>query len=327
MNRIKKIISLLALISCVPFLSKLAIATEVEPAQQEYLIWRVDPYPGSIYSVYILGSYHIGKNCELNSPAYEHAFNDAEKVVFEVESVGDPGVELEAASFITNLIRTKGIPASPGDSLQGILGEETYKLLKQKTDKQGIPLDNIASLKPWVFLLMQQSYFMTQSEYDPDCGLDNLIAKQARTQSKPVLGLETVEYQLNLLFDRYTTIESKEIIEYLNWYARADENVEIEKEINKFFDAITSSINRGETAAVESLVSNQCQNDSEECRSMLLDRNYNWVPLIEEYLTQREDKLVVVGAGHLVGEESVIELLREKGYRVRRFHNFEVRKR
>ena len=47
-------------------IAKPAWTEEIDVPQQELLIWRVDPKPGSIYSVYILGSYHVGKKCQIN---------------------------------------------------------------------------------------------------------------------------------------------------------------------------------------------------------------------------------------------------------------------
>mgnify|MGYP006146283647 FL=1 len=49
---------------------------------------------------------------------------------------------------------------------------------------------------------------------------------------------------------------------------------------------------------------------------MLTDRNAAWVPQIEQLLRGADDVLVVVGAGHLVGEQSVVEMLRQRGHTV-----------
>jgi uncharacterized protein YbaP (TraB family) len=38
------------------------------------------------------------------------------------------------------------------------------------------------------------------------------------------------------------------------------------------------------------------------------------VSKIEDYLTEKETCLVVVGAGHLVGSQGIIEILRGKGF-------------
>jgi uncharacterized protein len=52
-------------------------------------------------------------------------------------------------------------------------------------------------------------------------------------------------------------------------------------------------------------------------RPLTVDRNRKWIPQIERLLDAREDYLVVVGALHLVGTDSVIDLLERKGYKVK----------
>ena len=49
-------------------------------------------------------------------------------------------------------------------------------------------------------------------------------------------------------------------------------------------------------------------------RPLTVERNRKWVPQIEQLLDDRDDYLVVVGALHLVGKDSVIDLLERKGH-------------
>jgi uncharacterized protein YbaP (TraB family) len=49
---------------------------------------------------------------------------------------------------------------------------------------------------------------------------------------------------------------------------------------------------------------------------LLVERNRNGIPEIEKFLATDRDVMFLVGAGHLVGEDSVVDLLREKGYEV-----------
>ena len=51
-------------------------------------------------------------------------------------------------------------------------------------------------------------------------------------------------------------------------------------------------------------------------KKLLLDRNRSWIAKLEQLLRNEKDVLVVVGAGHLVGKDSVVELLAAKGYKI-----------
>jgi hypothetical protein len=51
-------------------------------------------------------------------------------------------------------------------------------------------------------------------------------------------------------------------------------------------------------------------------RTIVTDRNLHWIDRIEELLAGQRDAMVVVGALHLVGEQGLVALLRQKGYLV-----------
>jgi uncharacterized protein YbaP (TraB family) len=53
---------------------------------------------------------------------------------------------------------------------------------------------------------------------------------------------------------------------------------------------------------------------------LLLDRNASWIPAIEKMIA-KGDAFIAVGAAHLIGKGSVLELLRAKGYTVNRVTN------
>jgi uncharacterized protein len=50
---------------------------------------------------------------------------------------------------------------------------------------------------------------------------------------------------------------------------------------------------------------------------LLIDRNKRWVPKIEALADGPDTAMVIVGAGHLVGPDSVVDLLQKDGRIVR----------
>ncbi len=53
--------------------------------------------------------------------------------------------------------------------------------------------------------------------------------------------------------------------------------------------------------------------------TLLAGRNREWLPEIERYLQTPQKEFILVGAGHLVGEDGIIEHLRRLGYRINKF--------
>jgi uncharacterized protein len=52
-------------------------------------------------------------------------------------------------------------------------------------------------------------------------------------------------------------------------------------------------------------------------RPLTVERNRKWISSIENLLDEQDDYLIVVGTLHLVGDDSVVELLEAKGHRVK----------
>jgi uncharacterized protein YbaP (TraB family) len=53
-------------------------------------------------------------------------------------------------------------------------------------------------------------------------------------------------------------------------------------------------------------------------QALIKSRNANWSKWIEKRMTQPGQIMVAVGAGHLAGKGSVIDLLKKDGYKVTR---------
>jgi hypothetical protein len=73
---------------------------------------------------------------------------------------------------------------------------------------------------------------------------------------------------------------------------------------------------RGDTATLARTLSEEFAEFPQLYRPLTEDRNRAWVDQLTPLLDDRDDYLVVVGALHLVGRNSVVDLLRKRGYRV-----------
>jgi uncharacterized protein len=70
---------------------------------------------------------------------------------------------------------------------------------------------------------------------------------------------------------------------------------------------------RGDTAWFASELQSDIGRDPVLYQSVLAARNRKWIPRIEALLTDDKNYLVIVGTGHLVGPDSVIDLLKKDG--------------
>src|SRR5262249_2889342 len=72
----------------------------------------------------------------------------------------------------------------------------------------------------------------------------------------------------------------------------------------------------GDDKALDKLVLTEMRNFPELQKKLLLDRNKKWVDSLEKMFDGEKDVFVTVGAGHLVGKDSVVELLQKKGFKI-----------
>jgi uncharacterized protein YbaP (TraB family) len=72
----------------------------------------------------------------------------------------------------------------------------------------------------------------------------------------------------------------------------------------------------GDVPKLEKLLNEAVQESPAIFKRLVTDRNQRWIPKIEEFLRGNKRALVVVGAGHLVGKDGVVELLKKKGFKV-----------
>ena len=82
-------------------------------------------------------------------------------------------------------------------------------------------------------------------------------------------------------------------------------------------DKIIAGWHEGDIEKMNQILNADLEEDPKVRELLLTERNHNWIPPIEEAIAGDTNTLFLVGAAHLVGEESVVDLLEKKGYEVK----------
>jgi len=130
-----------------------------------------------------------------------------------------------------------------------------------------------------------------------------------RKHKKNIIGLESPEFQLDLL----ATLGGEDQEDFI--VKSIDQFDEMESSIHDLVDAWDV----GDLEKLDELLNKGFEEYPALKQSLLIDRNYNWLDDVIEYTKDNEDYLVIVGSGHLAGEEGLIKLLKAQGYSVERF--------
>ncbi len=251
--------------------------------------------------VYIQGSIHLLKSTDYPiDPAIEQAFENSNVLVLEADigKMTDPQTQ--------QLILSKGM-FSDGKTLEQSLKPKTYQMAKSKVTELGLDIQMFSMLKPWCFAVTIATAKFQALGYLPQYGLDQHFFSKATQQGKTVIGLETVEYQMNLFAD----------LSMVNQDLLVRQTLEDFDVIESQMNTIIRAWSKGDLDDLEETMLQSFKQYPSIHKTFIVDRNRNWILQIESFLKADKNYMVVVGAGHLPGKDGLIQVLKKKGYSVR----------
>ena len=274
-----------------------AVSQELPDPGKKHFLWSVK---SANNTVYLLGSLHVlGKDSYPLGDAYERAFQDSEITVFEV----DPG-ELDKPETIQMVLKKAAL--EKGKTLKDTVSPETYELAKSELEEMGVDINMFALTKPWFLAVTATLLKLSKMGFNPEYGVDRYFYEKAQKDGKEVKGLETAEYQIDLIASLGEEYQDEVLLHTLK-----DLDV-IEVELG----SLVNSWQSGSAEEFQELILRSYGEYPNVYQKLIVDRNNNWLIEIEKYLSGNKNYLIVVGAGHLVGSEGLVKLLSDKGYRV-----------
>lgn len=249
--------------------------------------------------MYLLGSIHVGRAALYPLPrAIEQAFEQSDALVVEVKL--DLAAKVKAMKVLSDARYT------PPDGLHAHVDEKTWTLLKKDPP---LPIGVLDRMHPWTVAITVLAADLQKNGFDPDAGIDRHFMDEADAVAKPIEGLETVEEQLSLLSSLPDDLQAAMLKESL------EEGATIGDEIGAMADAWA----KGDEAALTKTVRANW-NDPQYAtlyRRMFTDRNVKMADAVERFLGDKKTRFMVVGAGHVVGDGGIVDLLRKRGHSVR----------
>ena len=233
-------------------------------------------------------------------PAMDAAYAACRAVVFETDIglMQDPRVQ-------TRMLELGMLPA--GRSVLDTIGPETRRRLEAKLAETGSPVEIVAGFRPWMIALTAPAALEFQRlGFDPNLGVDMYFFNKATAGGKRIAALETVEFQLQLLAGMNAAAEEAFLALTLQDLAQAPEVA----------SAMVGLWRSGDAPGLQQLLFKTIDQHPDVRDRMLAQRNRAWAGKIADLIRQGEPALVIVGAMHLIGPGSVVELLQARGYRV-----------
>jgi len=267
------------------------------PVTTRHSLWKVE---GKKNTVYLLGSIHVLKKEDYPLPApIEAAFTNAQIAVFEtdIDAAKDPAFALKMQS-------KSMLPE--GETIETQLSPEVYSNYLAYVKEVGLPAPLLEKFKPSMAATFVLVFELQKLGLDPSYGLDQHFFERARKEGKQTVALEPVEFQLDLI----TGFSKEEGELFMKTMLKDAGN--LKNEIGDLMKAWQS----GDGDKLAKLLNEATEEAPILYKRLLTDRNRSWLPKIEELSRGDKNAIVIVGAGHLVGKESVVDLLKSKGFKI-----------
>lgn len=288
--------------------SILLVLISLSLASNAQLLWKVTGRDTCKPS-YLFGTIHLETSKYIDSiPGLRDAIASVDAVYGEIQmdSLTDNNVRMRA---LNNLI------APPDSTIDKLLTKEEYQLVDSVVNSYFmgmITLETLSNLKP-VALSSQLSVMQMKKYFPEQLGIIDVIdvgvQAAGRELGKRIGGLETIEMQINMLYGTPLDVQAQELVNFCR----------MDNDIINYSKELCDAYHAQDLETLEKLFLLEGEGVDEMANEIIeklaYERNRRWMNTITEIIP-REGLLLAVGAGHLVGKDGLIELLRRDGYTV-----------
>lgn len=278
----------------------IAVALLVAQSANAQLLWKISGR-GIEKPSYILGTHHAVPFTYCDSiPGLMKAFEEVDFVIgeFDMVKMGEM-----SPTQMQNMQKMMMMPADT--ALSSLFSEEEKVLLNTYLKETvGVELKMFSAMKPMTIMVTVQNKILM--DIIPDIAsmtaMDKYMQTLAVSQGKKVGGLETMDYQMNLLYGNSLEEQADALLEM----AQSSNSKELLIELSAAYKSQNLDI-------LWNVFKEQMT--GYEYDALVSVRNRNWEKQIVE-LVPAQSSLFVVGSGHLPGEKGMITLLKQAGYNV-----------
>ena len=268
--------------------------------QAKTSIWQVSDGKNTLY---LGGTFHMLMPQDYPLPKeFEQVYKKVNWLVFETDIT-----QLESPEFQKKFLKAMSLPS--GKILADQLSPQAYSGLIHYAAQNDIDTGRLQHFKPQMVGLMitlkeLKKYGLTAE------GVDSFMGDKATVDGKIITKLESVDEQVNYIATMSEGYESELILQTLTDIQELPQDLTIMRDAWRLGDS---------QRLFDTGIKSMKEDYPQIYHSLLVERNNNWLPKIERLLSHPEEKFVLVGALHLIGEDGLLAQLKEKGYHVQHY--------
>jgi uncharacterized protein YbaP (TraB family) len=168
-------------------------------------------------------------------------------------------------------------------------------------------MSSLAPFEPWYAAIVVTQLRLDQLGFDPSRGVESQIVADAQKAGKEIRGLETLEGQLTALDTLSPGAQRSFLLLTLEEAATIGDEV----------DDMIAAWKAGDVPTLDHDMLDSVREQPEVYRSLILRRNEAFSRAIAALANDSQDYLIVIGTLHLVGEDSVLNMLARDGLKTR----------
>lgn len=253
--------------------------------------------------IILIGAVHqLPPKLDWQDKRVQRAMNEADALVLELS----PAESGAAAAVFAKMARDEPV-AALDRRIGAVNGEATRDWLKDA----GMNADDIDATESWALSLSLSSLFTQMLGISDSNGVETVLTRHFQQQNKPVRGLETAASQLALF----------------NAVAKSEQNSMLSRTlreqplVQQRTRALLQAWANGDTTTLARLVDEEMATTPDLAEPLVYARNRRWTDILSEPANGHHVTLVAVGTGHLIGPQSLPDLLAERGFTVHRIES------
>ena len=251
-------------------------------------------------TIYVMGTVHLlPDDLVWFEDNIQTAFEASDELVLEI-------VEPDPQAMQALVIQLAVEPT--GKTLRSYFDDELKQNYETRLASLGIPAEALDPFEPWMASVTLSAMQLQAIGLNPESGVEKVLTKAAIASGKPISGLETAAQQLGF-FDNLS--KEAQLFMLRSGIEGWDEGIEL----------VQTMIEEWKDGDVKDLANlmNEAMVDQTELNEVLLTRrNANWAEWMSSRLDQPGTVFMAVGAGHIGGDEGLLDLLEDKGLKATR---------
>jgi len=290
-----------------------------KPSKIDPLFWVAEGKNGG--KVYFLGSIHCAEPETYRLPdLLMDAYLESDALAVECDILA------YESDFMAQISMSQQMMYTDGSTIADHIDPELYDAMvefyednpSQMLSELGYNMDILKMCKPAMWMSVLEMIILEEVGLDSQLGIDYHFLNLAAAQHKEIIEIESVEFQNDMLFGF-----SDELMEMQLWGYVSSPVKDQADSLRDMFDGwcegdpevlITAEPDYTGYSAEEVELTQELL--EEYYTAMLIDRNIGMADAAEEMLENGDNVFYVVGAAHMVGNDGIIALLKDRGYEV-----------